>query len=124
MIGAGTMGGGISMNFLNAGIPVTILEMKQEALDRGVAVMRGNYEGQVKKGKLTAEKLEQRMGLLKTTLSYDDIRDADLVIEAVFEDIGVKEQVFKKLDEVMKPGAILASNTSCLLYTSPSPRDD
>ncbi|WP_395137316.1 3-hydroxyacyl-CoA dehydrogenase NAD-binding domain-containing protein [Schlegelella aquatica] len=114
VIGAGTMGGGISMNFLNAGIPVTILEMKQEALDRGVAVMRGNYEGQVKKGKLTAEKLEQRMGLLKTTLSYDDIRDADLVIEAVFEDIGVKEQVFKKLDEVMKPGAILASNTSTL----------
>lgn len=114
VIGAGTMGGGISMNFLNAGIPVMILEMKQEALDRGVAVMRGNYEGQVKKGKLTAEKLEQRMGLLKTTLSYDDIRDADLVIEAVFEDIGVKEQVFKKLDEVMKPGAILASNTSTL----------
>ena len=114
VIGAGTMGGGISMNFLNAGIPVTILEMKQEALDRGVAVMRSNYEGQVKKGKLTAEKLEQRMGLLETTLSYDDIRDADLVIEAVFEDIGVKEQVFKKLDEVMKPGAILASNTSTL----------
>ncbi|UZD53636.1 3-hydroxyacyl-CoA dehydrogenase NAD-binding domain-containing protein [Caldimonas aquatica] len=114
VIGAGTMGGGISMNFLNAGIHVTILEMKQEALDRGVAVMRSNYEGQVKKGKLTAEKLEQRMGLLETTLSYDDIRDADLVIEAVFEDIGVKEQVFKKLDEVMKPGAILASNTSTL----------
>ena len=114
VIGAGTMGGGIAMNFLNAGIPVTILEMKQEALDRGVAVMRSNYEGQVKKGKLTAEKLEQRMGLLETTLSYDDIRDADLVIEAVFEDIGVKEQVFKKLDEVMKPGAILASNTSTL----------
>ncbi|HWP19818.1 MAG TPA: 3-hydroxyacyl-CoA dehydrogenase NAD-binding domain-containing protein [Burkholderiaceae bacterium] len=114
VIGAGTMGGGISMNFLNAGIPVVILEMKQEALDRGVGVMRGNYEGQVKKGKLTQDKLEQRMSLLSTTLSYDDIRDADLVIEAVFEDIGVKEQVFKKLDEVMKPGAILASNTSTL----------
>lgn len=114
VIGAGTMGGGISMNFLNAGIPVTILEMKQEALDRGVGVMRGNYEAQVKKGKLKQDKLDQRMGLLSTTVSYDDIKDADLVIEAVFEDMGVKEAVFKKLDEVMKPGAILASNTSTL----------
>ncbi len=114
VIGAGTMGGGISMNFLNAGIPVTILEMKQEALDRGVGVMRGNYEAQVKKGKLKQDKLDQRMGLLTTTVSYDDIKDADLVIEAVFEDMGVKETVFKKLDEVMKPGAILASNTSTL----------
>jgi 3-hydroxyacyl-CoA dehydrogenase len=114
VIGAGTMGGGISMNFLNAGIPVTILEMKQEALDRGVGVMRGNYEAQVKKGKLKQDKLDQRMGLLSTTLSYDDIGDADLVIEAVFEDLGVKEAVFKELDRVMKPGAILASNTSTL----------
>lgn len=114
VIGAGTMGGGISMNFLNAGIPVTILEMKQEALDRGVGVMRGNYEAQVKKGKLKQDKLDQRMGLLKTTVNYEDIKDADLVIEAVFEEIGVKEAVFKKLDEVMKPGAILASNTSTL----------
>ncbi|GIX25216.1 MULTISPECIES: 3-hydroxyacyl-CoA dehydrogenase NAD-binding domain-containing protein [Caldimonas] len=114
VIGAGTMGSGISMNFLNAGIPVVILEMKQEALDRGVGVMRQNYESQVKKGKLTQDKYEQRMALLTTTLNYDDIRDADLVIEAVFEDIGVKEQVFRKLDEVMKPGAILASNTSTL----------
>jgi len=114
VIGAGTMGGGISMNFLNAGIPVTILETKQEALDRGVATMRKNYEAQVKKGKLKPEVLEQRMGLLKPTLSYDDIKDADLVIEAVFEELGVKETVFKKLDAVMKPGAILASNTSTL----------
>jgi len=114
VIGAGTMGGGISMNFLNAGIPVTILEMKQEALDRGVGVMRGNYEAQVKKGKLKQDKLDQRMALLTTTVNYDDIKDADLVIEAVFEDMGVKEAVFKKLDEVMKPGAILASNTSTL----------
>lgn len=114
VIGAGTMGGGISMNFLNAGIPVTILEMKQEALDRGVGVMRGNYEAQVKKGKLKQDKLDARMGLLKTTVNYEDIKDADLVIEAVFEEIGVKEAVFKKLDEVMKPGAILASNTSTL----------
>ncbi|PWW44613.1 3-hydroxyacyl-CoA dehydrogenase [Melaminivora alkalimesophila] len=114
VIGAGTMGGGIAMNFLNAGIPVVMLEMKQEALDRGVATMRKNYEAQVKKGKLKEDKYQQRMALLSTTLSYDDLKDADLVIEAVFEDMGVKEQVFKKLDEVMKPGAILASNTSTL----------
>jgi 3-hydroxyacyl-CoA dehydrogenase len=114
VIGAGTMGGGISMNFLNAGIPVTILEMKQEALDRGVATIRKNYEAQVKKGKLKQEKLDQRMALLKTTLDYKDLAQADLVIEAVFEDMGVKQKVFETLDEVMKPGAILASNTSTL----------
>ena len=114
VIGAGTMGGGISMNFLNAGIPVTLLEMKQEALDRGAATIRKNYENSLKKGKLTQEKLNQRMGLLKPTLSYDDVKDADLIIEAVFEDIGVKETVFKKLDQIAKPGAILASNTSTL----------
>jgi 3-hydroxyacyl-CoA dehydrogenase len=114
VIGAGTMGGGISMNFLNAGIPVKMLEMKQEALDRGIGVIRKNYEAQVKKGKLKQDKYEQRMGLLSTTLSYDDLKDADLVIEAVFEEIGVKEAVFKELDRVMKPGAILASNTSTL----------
>ncbi len=114
VIGAGTMGGGIAMNFLNAGIPVTMLEMKQEALDKGVGIMRKNYEAQVKKGKLKQDKLDERMGLLKTTLKYDDLKDADLVIEAVFEDMAVKEQVFKTLDEVMKPGAILASNTSTL----------
>jgi 3-hydroxyacyl-CoA dehydrogenase len=114
VIGAGTMGGGIAMNFLNAGIPVVMLEMKQEALDRGVATIRKNYEAQVKKGKLKADKYDQRMALLSTTLKYDDLKDADMVIEAVFEDMGVKEQVFKTLDEVMKPGAILASNTSTL----------
>jgi 3-hydroxyacyl-CoA dehydrogenase len=114
VIGAGTMGGGISMNFLNAGIPVVILEMKQEALDRGIATIRKNYEAQVKKGKLKQDKYEQRMSLLSTTLNYADLKDADLVIEAVFEDIAVKEQVFKTLDEVMKPGAILATNTSTL----------
>jgi len=114
VIGAGTMGGGISMNFLNAGIPVTMLEMKPDALDRGVATIRKNYEAQVKKGKLKQDKYDQRMALLKTTLSYDDIKNADMVIEAVFEEMGVKEKVFKKLDEVMKPGAILASNTSTL----------
>ena len=114
VIGAGTMGGGISMNFLNAGIPVTVLEMKQDALDRGVATIRKNYENQLKKGKLKQDKLDERMALLSTTLKYDDIKDADLVIEAVFEEMGVKEKVFKTLDEVMKPGAILASNTSTL----------
>ena len=114
VIGAGTMGGGISMNFLNAGIPVKMLEMKQDALDRGIATIRKNYESQVTKGKLKQDKYEQRMSLLTTTLSYDDLKDADMVIEAVFEEIDVKEAVFKELDRVMKPGAILASNTSTL----------
>ncbi len=114
VIGAGTMGGGIAMNFLNAGIAVKMLEMKQEALERGVATIRKNYESQVKKGKLKQDKYEQRMSLLTTTLSYDDLKDADMVIEAVFEEMGVKEAVFKELDRVMKPGAILASNTSTL----------
>ncbi len=114
VIGAGTMGGGISMNFLNAGIPVTILETKQEALDRGVATIRKNYEAQVKKGKLKEDKFAQRMALLSTTLAYDDLKDCDLIIEAVFEELGVKEAVFKQLDAVAKPGAILASNTSTL----------
>jgi 3-hydroxyacyl-CoA dehydrogenase len=114
VIGAGTMGGGIAMNFLNAGIPVRMLEMKQEALDRGVATIRKNYEAQVKKGKLKQDKYDQRMALLTTTLSYDDLAGTDMVIEAVFEEIGVKEAVFKELDRVMKPGAILASNTSTL----------
>ncbi|HEX5372846.1 MAG TPA: 3-hydroxyacyl-CoA dehydrogenase NAD-binding domain-containing protein [Aquabacterium sp.] len=114
VIGAGTMGGGITMCFLNAGVPVTLLEMKQEAIDRGVGIIRKNYEAQVAKGKLAQDKYEARMALLSTTLSYDDIAQADMVIEAVFEDFGVKSQVFAKLDQVMKPGAILASNTSTL----------
>ena len=114
VIGAGTMGGGIAMNFLNAGIPVKMLEMKQEALDRGIATIRKNYESQLKKGKLKQDKYDQRMALLTTTLDYSDLKDADLVIEAVFEEMGVKQKVFEKLDEVMKPGAILASNTSTL----------
>ncbi len=114
VIGAGTMGGGIAMNFLNAGLPVTLLETKQEALDRGIATIRKNYEAQVKKGKLKEDKYQQRMALLSSTLSYEDIREADLVIEAVFEELSVKEAVFKQLDAVMKPGAILASNTSTL----------
>ena len=114
IIGAGTMGGGIAMNFMNAGISVKMLEMKQEALDKGVATIRGNYEAQVKKGKLKQDKYEQRMALLSTTLSYDELAGTDMAIEAVFEEIGVKEKVFKELDRVMKPGSILASNTSTL----------
>ena len=114
VIGAGTMGGGIAMNFANAGIPVSVLEMKQEALDKGLAIIRKNYENSAKKGRIRPEDVEKRMGLITPTLSYDDIRDADIVIEAVFEDMAVKESVFRKLDEVMKPGAILASNTSTL----------
>lgn len=114
IIGAGTMGGGIAMSFMNAGIPVVMLEVKQEALDKGTAILKKNYENQVKKGKLKQERYDERMKLLTTTLSYDDLGDADLVIEAVFEDMGVKEAVFKELDRVMKSGAILASNTSTL----------
>jgi 3-hydroxyacyl-CoA dehydrogenase len=114
VIGAGTMGGGITMNFLNAGIPVTLVEAQRDALDRGVETIRKNYGNTVKKGKLTPEQLEKRMSLLRPTLSYDDVRDADLLIEAVFEDYGVKESVFKKLDAVARAGAILATNTSTL----------
>ena len=114
VIGAGTMGGGIAMNFINAGLPVTLLETKQEALDRGLATIRKNYESAVKKGRLTAEKLEERLALITPTLAYDDLKDADLIVEAVFEELGVKEQVFSKLDQVAKKGAILASNTSTL----------
>ena len=114
VIGAGTMGGGIAMNFVNAGIPVVVLEMKQDALDRGLGIVRKNYENSAAKGRLKPEDVATRLGLIKGTLSYDDIADADIVVEAVFEDMAVKETVFKKLDQVMKPGAILASNTSTL----------
>lgn len=114
VIGAGTMGGGIAMNFVNAGLPVVLLETRQEALDKGLATIRKNYENSMKKGKLTQAQLDERMGLIKPTLDYDDFRTVDLVIEAVFENMDVKEQVFRKLDEVIKPGAILASNTSAL----------
>jgi len=114
VVGAGTMGGGIAMNFANAGIPVTVLEMKPEALDKGLAVVRKNYEGSAKKGKLTAAQVEERMGLIRPTLEYADLAQADIVVEAVFEDMAVKEDVFRELDRVMKPGAILATNTSTL----------
>ncbi|MFT5543246.1 MAG: 3-hydroxyacyl-CoA dehydrogenase [Glaciecola sp.] len=114
VIGAGTMGGGIAMNFANVGIPVVMLELKQEALDKGLALIRRNYENSAKKGKLTSEQVEQRMSLLSGTTSYEDLGDSDLVIEAVFEKMSVKKEVFGMLDKVCKPGAILASNTSTL----------
>ena len=114
VIGAGTMGGGIAMNFANAGVPVTVLETSQAALDKGLGIVRRNYEGTLKKGRLTQKEFDKRLGLIQGTLSYDDIARADLVIEAVFEDMGVKKQVFETLDAKAKPGAILASNTSTL----------
>ena len=114
IIGAGTMGGGIAMNFVNAGIPVTILETSQEFLGKGLAVVRGNYERSAKKGRFTTEQVEQRMGLLTPTLDYADIGDVDLIIEAVFENMEIKKDVFAKLDAATKPECILASNTSTL----------
>jgi 3-hydroxyacyl-CoA dehydrogenase len=114
VIGAGTMGGGISMNFLSAGIPVTIVEMGQEALDRGTGVMRKNYEATAAKGKLTAEQVHKAMGLLNPTLDFNALADCDLIIEAVYEDMNVKKEVFGRLDKIARPGAILASNTSYL----------
>jgi 3-hydroxyacyl-CoA dehydrogenase len=114
VIGAGTMGGGISMNFLSAGIPVTIVEMGQEALERGTAVMRKNYEASAAKGKLTAEQVEKAMGYLQPTLDFAALADCDLIIEAVYENMDVKKEVFGRLDKIAKPGAILASNTSYL----------
>jgi 3-hydroxyacyl-CoA dehydrogenase len=114
VIGAGTMGGGISMNFLSAGIPVTIVEMSQEALDRGTSVMRKNYEASAAKGKLTAEQVEGAMGLLSPTLDFEALKDCDLIIEAVFEQMEIKKEIFGRLDKTVKPGAILASNTSYL----------
>ena len=114
IIGAGTMGGGIAINFLNAGIPVKMVETKAEALERGIQNIRKVYEGRVAKKKLKPEQMQERLQRLHGTLDMQEIADCDLVIEAVFEDMSVKEQVFKKLDAVMKPGAILASNTSTL----------
>ena len=114
ILGAGTMGGGIAMNFLSAGIAVTIVEREQAALDRGVATIRKNYDNTARRGRLTSEQVEAAMGKLTPTLSYDDLADCDLVIEAVFEDMAIKKEVFGRLDAIVKQGAILASNTSYL----------
>jgi 3-hydroxyacyl-CoA dehydrogenase len=112
IVGAGTMGGGIAMSFAEFGFPVKLLEVSQEALDRGLARIRSNYETSVRRGSLTEAEMERRMKFIQPVKSYDDIAQCDVVIEAVFERIPVKEEVFKKLDEVMKPGALLYSNTS------------
>lgn len=114
IIGSGTMGGGIAMVFLNANIPVVLLDTKQEFLDKGVEIIRRNYGSDIKKGTLTEEKLAARLKLLKPSLQYSDLKDVDLVIEAVFENMKIKKQVFAELDRVCKPDAILASNTSTL----------
>ncbi|MEE3117049.1 MAG: 3-hydroxyacyl-CoA dehydrogenase NAD-binding domain-containing protein [Pseudomonadota bacterium] len=114
IIGAGTMGGGIAMNFANVGIPVTLVEVKQEALDKGLGIIRKNYENSAKKGRISQQQVEERMALITGSLTYDDFKDADLVIEAVFENMAIKKEIFAKLDAVCKPGAILASNTSTL----------
>ncbi len=114
VIGAGTMGGGIAMNFLSAGVPVTIVEMQQDALDRGTATIRRNYEATAAKGRMAPEQVEGAMALLTPTLGLDTLADCDLVIEAVYEEMGVKQDIFGKLDTICKPGAILASNTSYL----------
>ena len=108
------MGGGIAMNFVNAGIPVTIVETQQEALDRGLAVVRANYERSARNGRFPIEDVDRRMGLITGSLSLDDLAAADLVIEAVFERMDIKKDVFTKLDAICKPGAVLATNTSAL----------
>ncbi|MCO5118384.1 MAG: 3-hydroxyacyl-CoA dehydrogenase NAD-binding domain-containing protein [Burkholderiaceae bacterium] len=114
MVGAGTMGGGIAMNFANVGIPVTLVETRPEALERGLKVVRRNYENTAKRGRLTNEQVEQRMGLLTGSLELESLADCDLVIEAVFENMEIKQDIFAKLDRIVKPGAILATNTSAL----------
>jgi len=114
VLGAGTMGGGIAMNFLTAGIPVTIVEAEQANLDRGVATIRRNYENTTKRGKMTADEVEAAMTRLTPSLHFDDLAQADLVIEAVYENMDLKKDIFARLDKVAKPGAILASNTSYL----------
>jgi 3-hydroxyacyl-CoA dehydrogenase len=114
VIGGGLMGGGISMNFANVGVPVTIVETSQEALDRGLGTIRKNYENTARKGRLTEEAVEQRCGLIQGTLDMADLADCDLIIEAVFENMAVKKDIFTRLDAIAKQGAILASNTSAL----------
>jgi 3-hydroxyacyl-CoA dehydrogenase len=114
VLGAGTMGGGIAMNFLSAGIPVTIVEAEQANLDRGVATIRKNYENSVKRGRMTQDEIDRALGLLTPSLEFAALGEADLVIEAVYENMDLKKDIFARLDQTAKPGAILASNTSYL----------
>ncbi len=114
VIGAGTMGGGIAMNFVNAGLPVTIVETSQAALERGLAVVRSNYERSAKNGRFTMDEVERRMGLITGTTALDDVASADMVVEAVFERMDIKKELFGRLDAICKPGAVLATNTSYL----------
>ena len=114
VIGAGTMGGGIAMNFANVGIPVTVVEMNQENLDRGLGIVRKNYEATASRGRMTAADVETRMGLIQGTTDWNKVRDADIIIEAVFEEMPIKKEVFAKLDGLAKPDAVLATNTSTL----------
>ena len=114
VLGAGTMGGGIAMNFANAGIPVTVVEVAQDALDRGLGVVRKNYEATASRGRLTMQDVEKRMGLISGTTDWSKIADADIVVEAVFEEMPIKKEVFAKIDGICKPGAVLATNTSTL----------
>src|SRR5262245_20100034 len=114
VIGAGTMGGGIAMNFANAGIPVTVVEMAQEALDRGLGIVRKNYEATAARGRFTPADVEKRMGLIQGTTDWNAVKDADIVIEAVFEEMPIKKEVFGKLDHLAKADAVLATNTSTL----------
>src|SRR5262249_31610064 len=114
VVGAGTMGSGITMAYLNAGLPVTLKEIDQAALDRGLGYIRKTYELSVAKGRMTAQQMEQVLGRLKPTLTYDQFKDADIVVEAVFENMELKKKTFAELDKVTRPDAILASNTSTL----------
>jgi 3-hydroxyacyl-CoA dehydrogenase len=114
VIGAGTMGGGIAMNFVNVGIPVTVVEVKQDALDRGLSVVRKNYENTASKGRMTMQDVDKRMGLLTGTTDWNAVKDADIIVEAVFEEMPIKKEVFAKLDGLAKPDAVLATNTSTL----------
>ena len=114
VIGAGTMGGGIAMNFANAGIPVTLIDMNQAAVDKGIGIIRKNYAATVAKGRLKQEEMDQRLGFIKETTKLEEIKDADIIVEAVFERMDVKQDIFRQLDALAKPGAILATNTSTL----------
>ena len=114
VIGCGTMGGGIAMSFVNAGIPVSVIETNQDFLDKGMNIIKKNYSATVSKGRLSQANMDKRMGLLNATLDWEVIKDADIIIEAVFEEMKIKKEIFSKIDSLAKQGAILASNTSTL----------